>query len=210
MCCGVLAILLVLPAAAAAQTTTATLEGTVTDASGAVIPGASVGVIGVTLAAERTAITDARGVYRLTALPAGTYTVTVTAAGLATTAASLELTLNRVVTFDVMLQVGGVQETVAESTPALDASTSATATTITPREITELPVNGRNYLDLLQLVPGVAINRQADPNGDHANPVLGERSGNNNFSSTDSRTRTPSTADPRSSSIRKRLPNFRC
>ena len=50
-----------------------------------------------------------------------------------------------------------------------------------PREIAELPVNGRNYLDLLQLVPGVAINRQVDPNTDRSNPVLGERSGNNNF-----------------------------
>ena len=91
------------------------------------------------------------------------------------------MTLNRVVTFDVTMQVGGVQETIAVSTPALDPSTSATGATITPREITELPVNGRNYLDLLQLVPGVAINRQVDPNSDRSNPVLGERSGNNNF-----------------------------
>ena len=63
----------------------------------------------------------------------------------------------------------------------MDVTTSATGATITPRQITELPVNGRNYLDLLQLVPGVAINRQVDPNSDRANPVLGERSGNNNF-----------------------------
>jgi outer membrane receptor protein involved in Fe transport len=63
----------------------------------------------------------------------------------------------------------------------LEPNTSATGATITPRKITELPVNGRNYLDLMQLVPGVAINRQADPNSDGANPVLGERSGNNNF-----------------------------
>ena len=65
--------------------------------------------------------------------------------------------------------------------PVIDATTSATGATITPRQITELPVNGRNYLDLLQLVPGVAINRQVDPDSDRANPVLGERSGNNNF-----------------------------
>jgi hypothetical protein len=174
-------LLLVLAAAAAAQTTTSTLEGTVTDASGAVIRGAEVTVMGATLSGERRATTDERGVYRVTALPAGTYTITVTSAGLAASAASIEVTLNRVVTFDVTLQVGGVQETIAVSTPALDPSTSATVTTITPREITELPVNGRNYLDLLQLVPGVAINRQVDSDNDRANPVLGERSGNNNF-----------------------------
>ncbi len=175
------ALLLLLAAVAAAQTTTATLEGTVTDASGAVIQGAEVTVIGTTLAAERRATTDARGVYRLTALPAGTYTVTVTATGLAASAATIDVTLNRIVTLDVTMQVGSVQETIAVSTPALDPSTSATGVTITPREITELPVNGRNYLDLLQLVPGVAINRQVDPNSDRSNPVLGERSGNNNF-----------------------------
>ena len=176
----VIAVLLVLAAPASAQTTS-TIEGTVSDASGAVIPGAEVHVRGATISAERRATTDARGFYRLAALPAGTYTVTVTFAGLSPSAATLEVTLNRVVTFDVTMQVGGVQETIAVSLPALDPSTSATATTITPREIAELPVNGRNYLDLLQLVPGVAINRQVDPNTDRSNPVLGERSGNNNF-----------------------------
>jgi hypothetical protein len=168
-------------ATAVAQTTTSTIEGTVTDASGGVIQGAEVTVQGVTVAAQRSTTTDAKGGYRLTALPAGTYTITVASSGLATRGATLEVTLNRVVTFDVVLEVGGVQETIAVSTPALDPSTAATGVTITPREITELPVNGRNYLDLLQLVPGVAINRQVDPNSDRSNPVLGERSGNNNF-----------------------------
>ena len=177
----ILAWFVLLAPPAVAQTTTSTIEGTVTDASGAVIQGAEVTVQGVTIAGERRATTDARGVYRLTALPAGTYTITITATGLAASAATLEVTLNRVVTFDVTLQVGGVQEIIAVSTPALDPSTSATGATITAREITELPVNGRNYLDLLQLVPGVAINRQVDPTNDRANPVLGERSGNNNF-----------------------------
>ena len=169
----ILALLFLLAPPAAAQTTTSTIEGTVTDTSGAVIPGAEVTVRGATAAAERSTTTDAKGVYRLTALPAGTYTITVAFTGLATRAATLEVTLNRVVTFDVTLQVGGVQETVAVSTPALDPSTSATGATITPREIAELPVNGRNYLDLLQLVPGVAINRQVDPDNDRVQPGAG-------------------------------------
>src|SRR5262245_20945178 len=164
-----------------AQTTTSSIEGTVTDSTGAVIQGAEVTARGATLAAERRTTTDAKGVYRLTALPAGTYTVSVAFAGLATRTAALEVTLNRVVTFDARLEIGGVQEIIAVSAPAIDASTSATGATITPREISELPVNGRNYLDLLQLVPGVAINRQVDPNSDKSNPVLGERTGNNNF-----------------------------
>jgi len=178
---AILVSLVLLAPSAVAQTTTSTIEGTVTDTTGAVIQGAEVTARGQATATERRATTDARGVYRLAALPAGTYTITVTAAGLAPSAATLDVTLNRVVTFDLTLQVGGVQETVAVSTPALDPSTSATGATITAREITELPVNGRNYLDLLQLVPGVAINRQVDPDNDRANPVLGERSGNNNF-----------------------------
>ncbi|MGH9901903.1 MAG: carboxypeptidase regulatory-like domain-containing protein, partial [Pyrinomonadaceae bacterium] len=168
---------------ATAQTTTSTIEGTVTDANGAVIAGAEVKASGTTLAAERSATSDEEGFYRLTALPAGAYTLTVSQAGFATSTSNLELTLNRVVTFDVRLQVGsavgGVVNVAADALPLLDQNASSTGSTVTPQQIQDLPVNGRDYLDLLQLVPGVAINRQSS--GDNANPVLGERSGNNNF-----------------------------
>ena len=174
-------LLLLWTTSVAAQTTVSTIEGTVTDASGAVVPGATVRVSGTTLASERTVTTAANGVYRVTALPAGNYTLVISAPGFATRTLALELTLNRTANFDVSLAVEGVETVVEVSSPMVDVATAATGATVTPRQITELPVNGRNYLDLLQLVPGVAINRQVDPNSDSANPVLGERSGNNNF-----------------------------
>ena len=176
-----LLLLFLLAPSAAAQTTTSTIEGKVTDATGAALPGAEVRVSGTTLAAERAATTDTTGFYRVTALPAGNYTLAIKAQGFASRTAAFELTLNRVAIFDVTLQVEGVEAVVEVSSPLVDATTSATGATITARQITELPVNGRNYLDLLALVPGVAINRQVDPNSDRSNPVLGERSGNNNF-----------------------------
>ncbi|MCM3901407.1 MAG: TonB-dependent receptor [Pyrinomonadaceae bacterium] len=167
-----------------AQTTTSTIEGTVKDANGAVIAGAVVKASGTTLAVERSATTDPEGFYRLAALPAGTYTLTTSQSGFATSTSAIELTLNRVVIFDVQLQVGGnvgAVVTVTSELSLVEPNTTSSGLTVTPRQIVELPVNGRDYLDLLQLVPGVAVNRQADPTGDNANPVLGERSGNNNF-----------------------------
>jgi outer membrane receptor protein involved in Fe transport len=176
-----LLVLLLFSSFAAAQTTTSTIEGTVTDSSGAVVPGAEVNVTGATLASVRTVTTGANGTYRVTALPAGPYTVIATAAGFAPRTVAIELTLNRVAVVDVALQVQTVAEVVQVTSPLIDVATSATGATITSQQITELPVNGRNYLDLLQLVPGTAINRHVDPDNDSANPVLGERSGNNNF-----------------------------
>ena len=167
-----------------AQTTTSTIEGTVTDPNGAVIAGAKVTASGATLATERSVVTDSEGYYRLTALPAGVYTLTISQQGFATSTYRVELTLNRVAKFDAQLKVGGdvgAQVTVTTELPLVNTDTAATGMTVTPRQIESLPVNGRNYLDLLQLVPGVTVNRQADPQGDNANPVLGERSGNNNF-----------------------------
>ena len=167
-----------------AQTTTSTIEGTVTDANGAVVAGAEVKVSGTSLAAERATTTNEEGFYRLAALPAGTYTLTVTRTGFETSTSNIELTLNRTLTFDVQVTVGKVGEKVdvtSESQPLIEANASSTGATITPRQIKDFPVNGRNYLDLMQLVPGVAINRQVNPSSDNANPVLGERSGNNNF-----------------------------
>lgn len=165
-----------------AQTTTSTIEGTVKDPRGAVVAGAQIKASSASSATERTSTSDENGFYRITALPAGTYTLTASGAGFAnSTVRSVELTVNRTLTFDVQLEVGKVQEQVSVTAEAqlIDSTSSAPGTTVTPRQITEYPVNGRNYLDLLQLVPGVAINRQST--GDNANPVLGERSGNNNF-----------------------------
>ena len=183
----ILLVFLVLQIAAigvVGQTTTSTIEGVIKDANGALIAGAQVKVVSSTLATERSAVTDAEGSYRLVSLPAGDYTLTVTQTGFSTYSANIPLTLNRVAKVDVQLQVGtvgGDVVTVSNELPLLATDSPATGTTITPRQINDLPVNGRNYLDLLQLVPGTAINRQADPEGDSANPVLGERSGNNNF-----------------------------
>ena len=164
-----------------AQTTTSTIEGTVTDPNGAVIAGATVNASGTTLAIERSVTTDPEGFYRITALPAGTYTLTVSQTGFSPNTSTIELTLNRVARFDVQMQVGNVvgDVSVTGDLPLLEPEASSTGATVTPRQIQDFPVNGREYLDLLQLVPGVAINRQST--GDNANPVLGERSGNNNF-----------------------------
>src|SRR5262249_21370938 len=179
---GALFILHLLSSSTTAQTTTSTIKGVVTDITGAVVAGAEVKVSGTALATERNATTDAEGFYRLPALPAGPYKLTVTKTGFTTSSVAIELTLNLVLTVDVQLNVGNVGEVVnvsAEVLPLLEPNESSTGATVTSRQIMELPVNGRDYLDLIQLVPGVAINRQSS--GDNANPVLGERSGNNNF-----------------------------
>ena len=163
------------------QTTTSNIEGTVTDPNGAVVAGATVKATGANSAAERTVVTDSAGFYRLVALPAGTYKVTVSQPGFGTATFNVELTVNRTGVLNAKLDVGatGVEVTVTSELPLLEPTASSTGSTVTPRQIQDLPVNGREYLDLLQLVPGVAINRQSS--GDNASPVLGERSGNNNF-----------------------------
>lgn len=164
--------------------TTSNIEGTVKDPSGAVLPGAEVKATAASLAIERTTTTNEDGFYRITALPAGNYTVTVSARGFANgTIQNVELTINRTIALDVQLEIGSVtgQINVTAETVLIDPTTAATGSTVTPRQIQEMPVNGRNYLDLLQLVPGAVINRQANAGSDNSTPVLGERAGNNNF-----------------------------
>jgi len=166
------------------QTTTSTIQGVVVDANGAVIPGAQVKVVSTTLGTERTVVTDDEGDFRVVSLPAGTYRITVTKTGFAPKTTELELTLNRTVNLKYDLAVGTVGGDVVNVTneaAGLVTDSPATGLTVTPRQIQDFPVNGRNFLDLIAMVPGTAINRQADPKSDNASPVLGERSGNNNF-----------------------------
>jgi hypothetical protein len=182
MLCLLLGIV-VLPPALHAQTTS-TMEGTVTDRQGLAISGAEVSVAADTLAVNKKTSTDANGNYQIALLPAGIYTVTVSHAGFSTQVfKGLEITLNRTVKFDASLEVGTVQQRVEVSAeiPLLETTSSSEGATIVPSQIVDMPLNGRNYLDLMQLVPGVAINRQADLNSDNATPVLGERANNTGF-----------------------------
>ena len=165
--------------------TTSTIEGTVKDPQGAVVAGAQITASSSSLARERTTTSDQEGFYRITALPPGNYTLSATQKGFATrNYEKLELTLNRTLTIDIQVEVGTVLQGEVQVTAAaqlIDPTASSTGGTITPRQIVDLPVNGREYLDLMQLIPGVTINRQANTGSDNATPVLGERSGNNNF-----------------------------
>jgi len=180
----VLFLLLLFPLSALAQTTVSTIEGTIKDAQGSVVSGAQVVVKSPALGTERTATSDAEGFYRIAALPAGNYSLTITRTGFSTrTFDDIELTVNRTLTLDIPLEVGAVQEQVdvVEFAQLLNPTASSTGSTITPQQIKEMPTNGRNYLDLMQLVPGVVVNRQANVGSDNSTPVLGERAGNNNF-----------------------------
>jgi hypothetical protein len=164
--------------------TTSTIEGTVSDKQGLAVANAQVHAEGVSIPAERSATSDANGAYRLLALPAGTYKLTVTRDGFQTGVfTGLEVTLNRTLEYNVQLSIGSVHDQVEISSelPLLETQSSAESTTIMPREIEDMPINGRNYLDLLQLVPGVAINRHEDANSDNATPILGERANNTGF-----------------------------
>src|SRR5215470_9679965 len=164
--------------------TTSTVEGTVTDHQGLGISGAEVSIASNILAVSKKTTTDANGSYQVAALPAGIYTLTVSHTGFNTQILKdLEITLNRTFRFNVSLEVGTVQQKVEVSgqIPLLETTSSSEGATIVPQQIVDMPLNGRDYLDLLQLVPGVAIYRQADLNSDNARPVLGERANNTGF-----------------------------
>jgi outer membrane receptor protein involved in Fe transport len=171
--------------AASAQTATATIEGTITDSTGAVIPGVTIDVQGETLA--RSVVSDTAGFYRAPALPPGRYTVLATLTGLQSRRLEgIEVALNHTATVDVRMEVAGRAETVVvrATMPRLDATTSATSHVVTAREIESIPLNGRNYLDLVMLTPGAIVNPSARTDlsdRDTRGAILGERAGNAAF-----------------------------
>src|SRR6266436_3463211 len=176
-------ILLAVAANLAAQTTSV-VEGRVTDQQGLAIEGVVVRARNLAAAIDRGTVTDASGEYRIVGLAAGVYAITASKVGFAPeTVASLEITVNRAIALNVTLRVEGqIQKVeIAGVAPLLEVDTSSSGATILPAQIEQMPINGRNYLDLLQLVPGIAINRQQDASLDGAAPILGERGGNTVF-----------------------------
>lgn len=140
------------------QVATAELSGSVTDASGAVVPKAVVTVTNMDTGAVRQAPVDESGTYVFTLLPIGRYTVTVEAPGFRRTVQNnVELQVNQRARLDFQLQLGQVAETieVTAAAPLLESQSSSLGTVINSKFISELPLNGRNFVQLAILTPGV-------------------------------------------------------
>jgi hypothetical protein len=138
---------------------TSTLSGVVSDTSGAVIPGADVSVRSDTTGTVFTAVTDASGVFTIPAIPPGSYTATITLQGFKT-AVLKDIVVNAGVPASVkgVLELGGLEETVivAGASEVVQTQRTAVATTLTERQIMNIPVPGRAAFDLVSLLPGVA------------------------------------------------------
>src|ERR1700761_7028533 len=141
-----------------AQATNAQMSGRVVDPTGAVIPNASIEVQNTGTDLARTVTTSSTGEYVIPSLPVGTYKLTAVAAGFKTYAQSgIVLENGQQARQDVILQIGSTNETVQVSAQVLQVDTSSAAirTEIDSTQIKELPLNTRNTLQLITLVPGV-------------------------------------------------------
>jgi hypothetical protein len=162
-CKGFVLLLLSLLLAAtlvSAQTFRGSILGTVSDTSGAVLPGATVKVKNAGTGLERTSQTTAEGNYTISELPIGTYSVTVSQAGFQTSVTSnvvVDVATERRV--DIALKPGQVADTVevtGEAIAQVDTTTDELGGTLTAQTIANIPVNGRDYTKLIYLNPGVA------------------------------------------------------
>ena len=141
-----------------AQQTTATLLGTVRDSSGAAAPGSTVRASNIGTNIRREAKTDQDGNYAIPSLPAGNYQVTVTHEGFqAQQIESVTLQVEQSARLDFTLKVGNVTETVnvSASGAVLQTENASVGTVIDAGKIVDLPLNGRNFIQLAQLIPGV-------------------------------------------------------
>jgi len=138
--------------------TTATLSGRVEDSSGASISGASLTVTNLETNQSRTIMSDAEGRYRFQNLPVGSYNLAVGREGFATLNERLTLSVGQSIDVPVKLSVKTISASVSVTAdvPFIEAARTQVAETISPQEISGMPLNGRNYLDLALLVPAVS------------------------------------------------------
>ncbi len=142
-------------------------SGWVEDAGGAVVSGAVVTVTNLDKNLNWTVNSDDQGRYRFLYLPVGNYQVKATARGFAPIEQRITLTVGQSLNIPLRLQVSGVtiQVNIVSGADIIETVRTQVAETVSPREIENLPLNGRNYLDLAALTPAVT----------RANPVANQR-----------------------------------
>jgi outer membrane receptor protein involved in Fe transport len=166
--------------AALAQGTSASILGTVTDSSGAVIAGGTVQVRNTATAQTRQVPTDQQGRFTIADLPIGSYDVQANAQGFQTTVRrGVTLIVGEQAVVDFSLAVGQSQQTVTVegAVSQVDTVSSTVSANVEQKQIADLPLNGRNFTDLIALVPGIAAGSQIGNGG--SNLLYGVE---NNFS----------------------------
>ena len=164
---------------AMAQQTEARIAGTVSDQNGGVLPGVTVTVTSSATGAARTAVTDDQGRYTITNLPPGTYTVAAELSGFGVSKQDVAVGLGDRKTVDSTLQVAGLTEsvTVAATATTMDLTSARIGVNVSPEEIEQLPVNGRNFANLMTLATGATT----DGNGGWASVRFNGKSNQQNY-----------------------------
>jgi hypothetical protein len=156
-----LGALLLLPVAASAQE--ATISGTIADSTGAVLPGVTMTALHEATGNTFVAVTDESGNFRL-AVRTGTLRLTAELAGFGTQTRTVEVLVRQTAVVNLQLAPSAVQEsvTVNAEAPLIDTVNSTLGTNIDPRQMQELPINGRNWIDLTMLAAGARQNLSSD------------------------------------------------
>ena len=154
-----LSLALLLCPAAFSQTITASLQGRVSDSSGAVLTKASVRATNTETGLSRSATADDAGEYKIGSLPVGNYKVEVKAASFQPQSRTIVLSIGQSATVDFSLAPGHVEQqvTVTTEAPLIETTRTSTDTVIEQAKIENLPVNGRQFIDFALLAPGVTI-----------------------------------------------------
>ena len=180
--CTVAAVLLIAVASGAhlnaqGTVTSASITGRVLDTTGASLPLAGVVAVAVATNQKYSVSVDHQGRFRIPFLPVGEYTITAQANGFGTTTRRVQLTVGAA--FDLTLQLGvGSQQTsisVSAGAPVIEENRSQISETVLQTEVNNLPYNGRNYLDLALLAPGVSpTNTASVQTFAETSPVIGQ------------------------------------
>lgn len=195
VCVGLIAFAFILTGSyppAKAQVGMATLGGTVTDPSDALVPGAQVTLSNAELKEERKAVTNSVGQYVFSAVLPGSYKLSVTAAGFQESLITgVELTSGQGSTINVKLTVSRAAEqmTVTAAPPLLQSTTAAMGSVVDSEQFVALPMVNRNFTDIIATLPAVAVVANPDAGyslsgavGTAVNPaVLGQRQRDNNY-----------------------------
>jgi hypothetical protein len=179
--CLFVTLTLALAVHAQTQITTGTIQGTVMDANGAIVPGASVEIKNLETNFSRTLTTDDGGRFVALALPPGRYSLTVSKQGFATAVAErLDLTVGQALNLPVAMKVSQVEERVTiTAVPTVDTLKTEASTTLNETTVSTTPILGRKFEDLLTLTPGVSVVQ--GPDGDEIT-FAGQRGIFNNVS----------------------------